>query len=374
MIDQIREHLPILRCPLSKKSVRALEVGETDQLNTRIARGECWHNDGTLVLESLEAGVISLDGRFIYRVREGILCMLPDYAIMQQNDFSKHEGETGMPTSRHDVQEFYDRIGWKKVDEETYSDASQFEDLRAVSHEYISKCHRRVTRYIQKSGNYILDAASGPVQYEEYLAYSKHYDFRICVDISLLALKEASKKIGNKGVFIQANITNLPLAENSIDAIVSLHTIYHVPAEEQFTAFQELHRVLKPGATAAIVYSWGWRSPLMMFMLLPISMLRWPLRLLRQSKAWLTKPPAASNEPALYFFCHRRMRVQEELRKFCDFDLVVWRSVNILFLRVYCHSWLFGKQLLSLVFSLEEKFPQFFGKVGAYPLIVMRKR
>jgi len=374
VIDRIREHLPILRCPLSKQGLRGLEMWETDQLNSCIARRECRHHDGTLVLESLEIGVISLDGKFIYRVQEGILCMLPDHAILQPNDFSKYEGETGIPTSRQDVQEFYDRIGWKKVNEKTYSDASQFEDLRAVSSDYISNCHRRVIRYIQRSGKYILDAASGPVQYEEYLVYSKHYDFRICVDISLLALKEASRKIGKKGLFIQANITNLPLAKNCVDAIVSLHTIYHVPSEEQFIAFRELHRVLKPGATAAIVYSWGWRSSLMAFMLLPFAVLRWPLRLLRLLKALRTKPVGTTNEPTLYFYNHPRKRLEGELRKFCDFDLVVWRSVNILFLRVYCHSWLFGKQLLSLIFSLEDTFPRFFGKVGAYPLIVMHKR
>lgn len=374
MIDQIREHLPILRCPLSKQSLRAMEISETVQLNESIARGLCRRHDGTTVLERLEAGVISVDGKFIYRIQDNIVRMLPRDAIVQPGDSLNRQGETGTHDSREAVQEFYDRIGWKKVDEKTYADASQFEDLRAVSKEYISNCHRRVTRYIQRNGKYILDAASGPIQYKDYLVYSNSYDFRICVDLSLLALKEASRKIGNKGVFIQANITNLPLAEDCVDSVVSLHTIYHVPSEDQFNAFRELYRVLKPGATAAVVYSWGWLSPLMAVTMFPLAVLRWPLRLLRRLKDWLTKTRGRSNEPTLYFFYHPRKRLEEELRKFCDFDLVVWRSVNILFLRVYVHPWLFGKQLLSVVFYLEERFPRFFGKVGAYPLIIMHKR
>ena len=32
VIDQIREHLPILRCPLSKQSLRELEMWETDRI------------------------------------------------------------------------------------------------------------------------------------------------------------------------------------------------------------------------------------------------------------------------------------------------------------------------------------------------------
>ncbi len=374
MIDQIREHLPILRCPLSNQRLRAMEISETVQLNESIARGECRHHDGTPVLERLEAGVISVDGKLIYRVQDNILRMLPGDAIVQPCDSFNRQGETGTHDSGEAVQQFYDRIGWKKVDEKTYADASQFEDLRAVSNEYISNCHRRVTRYIQRNGKYILDAASGPIQYEDYLVYSDSYDFRICVDLSLLALKEASRKIGNKGVFIQANITNLPLMENCADAVVSLHTIYHVPCEEQFSAFRELYRVLNPGATAAVVYSWASRSTFMRFMFLPFTVLRLPLRLLRKLKARPTKPVGTSNEPTLYFFCHRRKLLEEELGKFCDFDLVVWRSVNVPFLHSYVHPWLFGKQVLSLVFSLEETFPRFFGKVGAYPLIVMHKR
>ena len=119
----------------------------------------------------------------------------------------------------------------------------------------------------------MLDAGSGPVQYPEYLTYSNGFDFRICVDISFLALKEAQKKIGMKGIYILGDVTNIPLQDNVVDGAVSLHVIYHVPKEEQVTAIRELHRVLKPASSAALVYSWP-NSSLMKRWLFPRRIMR----------------------------------------------------------------------------------------------------
>ena len=83
-----------------------MEISETVQLNESIERRECRHHDGTTVLERLEAGVISVDGKFIYRVQDYILCMLPGDAIVQPSDYFSHEGEIRTHDSRQEVQEF----------------------------------------------------------------------------------------------------------------------------------------------------------------------------------------------------------------------------------------------------------------------------
>ena len=66
------------------------------------------------------------------------------------------------------VHKFYNSIGWKKNDK-YFKDASISEDLRFYSREYVSKCRKRILRYIPKKGVNILDFASGPIQYKEYL-------------------------------------------------------------------------------------------------------------------------------------------------------------------------------------------------------------
>ena len=54
------------------------------------------------------------------------------------------------------IQKFYNSIGWKK-NQDVFEDAKLFEDLRKNSKEYVSKCRKRILRYIPKKGKNILD-------------------------------------------------------------------------------------------------------------------------------------------------------------------------------------------------------------------------
>ena len=83
---------------------------------------------------------------------------------------------------------------WMEKRKSVFEDANLFEDLRFNSKEYISKCRKRILKYIPKKGNEILDFASGPIQYNEYLLYSKNFKTRHCVDFSKDAIKNARKK------------------------------------------------------------------------------------------------------------------------------------------------------------------------------------
>ncbi len=107
------------------------------------------------------------------------------------------------------VRHFYDEVGWQQVSEGLYQNA-RYEDLRPVAHEYIHRCHLRVNRHLKPEGKYLLDAGSGPIQYPEYLTYSQGYQYRVCLDISSVAMEEARNRIGKKGLFVVADVANLP--------------------------------------------------------------------------------------------------------------------------------------------------------------------
>jgi hypothetical protein len=96
---------------------------------------------------------------------------------------------------------FYNNEGWKKKNK-TYKDAELFEDLRSCAKKYVSKCRNRIFNFIPKNGNHLLDFASGPIQYEEYLKYSKNFKTRHCVDFSKDAIREAKKKLRIKACII----------------------------------------------------------------------------------------------------------------------------------------------------------------------------
>jgi len=76
-----------------------------------------------------------------------------------------------------------------------------------------------VKEHLLPKGRYLLDVASGPIQYEEYLSYSQNYQYRICADISLQGLKKAQEKLKDKGLYVLCDMTCLPFNANAVDYV-----------------------------------------------------------------------------------------------------------------------------------------------------------
>ena len=81
--------LEILCCPVSKQPVLPLTRAQLDALNRAVAAGELLNVDGERVAEPLREGLITRDGKRIYRIDDGIPVMLGDQAIgtQQLHDF-----------------------------------------------------------------------------------------------------------------------------------------------------------------------------------------------------------------------------------------------------------------------------------------------
>ena len=291
------------------------------------------------------------------------------------------------PNIKKNVREFYDRVGWQMVNESLYQNA-QYEDLRPVSREYIHRCHMRINRHLAPEGRYLLDAGSGPVQYPEYLTYSEGYQARVCMDISIVALKEARKRLGEHGFYVVADIAHLPFKSEVFDGIVSLHTIHHVPMEDKLPAYDELYRTLNPGRKMTVVNGWTnaplskWLSGFADFM----KRLRgWWLRKFKNQPAKTTKQKTAAVEVAdaeetpstkpsgTYVQKLNAEWLTQNLEGRMDFEILVWRSVSVSFLRSVIYPDWGGRFWLKVLFWLEERFPRLLGRIGQYPLVVIHK-
>jgi ubiquinone/menaquinone biosynthesis C-methylase UbiE len=292
-----------------------------------------------------------------------------------------------MTEVKQEVRQFYDEIGWKLVSADVYQNA-RYEDLRPVSRRYIHDCHRRVARYLAPQGRFLLDAGSGPVQYPEYLEYSQKYERRICADISITALIEARRRLGDHGLYVVADVANLPFKPEIFDGVVSLHTLHHLPEEEQLSAFKELYRVLSPGHAAVIVN--GWSSSRLMDFFDPLvrfanSLRHIFFRLTRKDFTYLDEDIENShprrarrrmegNTPKGTFTSkHDAEWVNEAIGAFMPVEILVWRSITVRFMRALIHPMLAGRIWLDLIYRLEERFPHYFGTNGEYPLIVILK-
>jgi SAM-dependent methyltransferase len=276
---------------------------------------------------------------------------------------------------KQQVREFYDRVGWQKVAGGVYQNA-RYEDLRPVASEYIHRCHLRVNRHLKQGGRFLLDAGSGPVQYPEYLTYSQTYYRRVCLDISFVALQEARRQIGEHGLFVVADVANLPFKAAAFDGIVSLHTLHHLPLEDQIKAYHDLYRVLAPGRTMVIVNGWT-ESPLMnqtSWLVKLAERVKWRLERSRKEILLEEKPGPKASEPSGTFVKKQNAAwLKSQLDGKMSYDIRVWRSVNMRFLRALIHPKLGGRFWLRLLFWFEERFPSYFGEKGQYPLVIISK-
>jgi len=277
--------------------------------------------------------------------------------------------------TQHDVKQeigrFYNEVGWQLEQDGNFQNA-QYEDLRPVSAEYIARAHAHVARHLPKSGRYLLDAGSGPVQYDAYLQYSAGYERRVCLDLSFVALKQARARLGARGWYVVADIANLPFKPEAFDGIVSLHTIHHLPTDEKPGCYMGLYERLTPGGSMVTVDGWSEHKLRKTW--------TWLIRLaekLRRQKSPGQEEgarAAAESKPAgTYVVKNNAAWFKAAVGSQLPARIFTWRSVSVHFLRTVIQPEWGGKFWLKVLYRLEECFPRYFGENGQYPLIVISK-
>jgi len=281
---------------------------------------------------------------------------------------------------KQEVGEFYNKVGWQSEGNGLYQNA-EYEDLRDVSKRYIAHAHARVGKHLPKTGKFLLDAGSGPVQYKAYEKYSEGYAKRVCADLSYVAMQEARKKLGDRGYYVVADVANLPFRKEAFDGIVSLHTIHHLPIEEKAGAYMDMYQCLKPGGTMVTVDGWN-EHKLFGFWQKVIAVVRRLRGVTKQNERNQTeaKQPASGEIEAKQSGPAGTHVVKTSAAWFkavigdkLPWQIRSWRSVSVRFLReVAPDNWL-GKLILLKLSWLEDLFPRYFGENGQYPMIVFKK-
>jgi SAM-dependent methyltransferase len=188
----------------------------------------------------------------------------------------------------------------------------------------------------------------------------------------MTALREVKAKLGDGALCLLADVTNLPLKDGSMDAVVSLHTIYHIPQTEQATAFLELYRVVAPGGTAVVVYTWS-RSLAVRLIQAPMSLRnRWRkgVQVIRRLSRHTTEIEDKPVFKDLYFRPQTWNWFVNQQWPF-HYKIFTWRSVSVGALQFYFSSTQRGKRHLARLERLEDRFPEPCGRWGLYPLIVI---
>ena len=284
------------------------------------------------------------------------------------------------------VAKFYDTLRWdaNKWDDlsESRKAYSRWDDMRECSREYSQRCRSRAFRHIPPSGEYMLDVGCGPLQFAEYVDYSKNFKKRYCVELSAKALEEARAKIGDHGWFFHGSFFDFETQDNFFDCSLSLLTVFNIHKDAQEAAVRKLIRVTKLGKPVIIVYM----NPRTIETVMASS---WPVRLVqclgqalrrantprkgrkRSAKSW--EKEAAQKDLLLYFHRHP-IEWWDRFRDVAMVEILPWASLSPLTQKTVIPDNKLGATLLRWLFAFEERFPSLFGRYSEYPLIVLTKK
>lgn len=277
---------------------------------------------------------------------------------------------------KESMRHYYDTSGWHKNAECAYNAIAVFVDMRPVLDWYRHQTHMRVKRFLIPHGEYFLDAGSGAIPHPEHLAYSSSYNRCVCVDLSVTGLMEARSKLKEKGLCVVADLAKLPFKDNVFGATFSGHVLYHVPKDEQEHVVMELYRTLAPGSKCVIVY----HNPHGLLTAIAAGLTVWrrifKLDLKkkdRQDESTHVGAEPHRTQPKLYLYAYDYQWFHKTFPKHWNIDIRSWCSVGRAFTeRVVPNNWI-GGLLMKMIFWCETLFPHTLGRLGRYPMIVLRK-
>ncbi len=262
-----------------------------------------------------------------------------------------------------DIREFYDSVGWVEGDG-LCGDTRGFVDTRPLARAHSDKCMRRLNKYFRRGGKYLLDVGSGAIPHDAMLAYDERFERRVCVDLSARGLKLAKQKLGDRGVCLLGDMTDLPLLDESVDAVVCMHVVYQVPIDRQAQALREMWRVLKRGGVAVVVYRWPY-SPLEVRL----------ARIARVLTGARPGPAAAPEDDAGPKICHEPAPLKWFAAQDWPFRYRIdaFRILSNEFMREHVADNWRGRLFLDALYLFQTAFPGFSGRHGALPTIVIHK-
>ena len=366
-LSSLAQCVDVLRCPVTRQSLSLLSAGEIAALNKDLAAGGRVPRDGSSSRTPLADALGTPDRAYIYRVADAVAWLMPNLALVRSSD----SAACSLVPEKETVKAFYDDYGWVKKPDEVFNDTAEFTEARPIAQAYLQHCNARIGKLLG-SGRFVLDAASGAIPHREYLTYSTNYQVRICVDLSIRALNEARAKLGARGLYLLGDITRLPLADGVVDSVISLHTIYHIPKNEQTTAVDELVRVTRPGGRVIIVYVWG-RSLAMDAVFRLRGWLGFIRRLGRPPSIATAIQSGAAKPPPLYFHPLNHDWFAGDVAARHAARLRVWSAVSKAFQTRFVSDGPAGRLLIAAVELLEDALPGLAGRIGQYPMFVIDK-
>lgn len=281
---------------------------------------------------------------------------------MSAPEFDEREQRNRPPASSLEVvRAFYDSFGWKKDEGRgRYLGEILHEDLDETSQGYMDANEIRYRWAFEDGGDLFLDAGCGA---EPRTKMSQNFRKHICVDISVVGLREAKNQLGDFGSYVLADLSALPFKDRSFDGVLASHCLYHIDKEIQTVVLKELYRVSDTGKHILVFYVSN-HNLLSLFHNTGKVVIKVTSFLAKTLRLGRNHVDPATKTPPLYSYTHNPRRLAREfhsvdvtcLRTLTKFDMQLLRKLGIL------------RPAVSILSFLEAAFPHvmlYFGKYAA---------
>jgi ubiquinone/menaquinone biosynthesis C-methylase UbiE len=247
LFNNLETILPYLKCPITGE--RLIIGNLTNDISKTIQ-----HNN-SIYPTTAESLLINTSRTTCFPVFDNIADLRPSSGIQLQtrSDENYFHATIAGGDIGESVRNWYNTFGWQKTQSGYHQDTAYYSMPRSTPYGFYESLSHFEQKINFKGGKFLLDAASGPIAHPEYFAYSESHQFRVCIDFSDTALKEASRKLGDHTICIQADVLNLPFEDNLFDGVISGYTVQHIDQSLQEQAVRELYRVLRPGNNLCIM-------------------------------------------------------------------------------------------------------------------------
>lgn len=218
---------------------------ELSVVNQKMINGELYFYPGIQLEQKLKQAYITENQTYFYPVIDDILLLKKDTAVTAKN-------RTKNPLLRipeSTIESFYEAY---KLLRKGRRSAVPFKSRNSepLSNDQLSQ----LKSLLPKSGDCFMSAVTHDVDALHNLVFNTHFDTYLHLDFSLDRLEAIKPDVKKGTILVLCENSNLPFAENAIDAVFSFDYINEYEKADQNLAYQELKRVLKENGGSVVLY------------------------------------------------------------------------------------------------------------------------